>query len=181
MGQNNESSRIPAVRGLCLVRLWLATTVSSVLPPRVWARTSDRRNVVVVTFGGAHETAPEGQGNLPRLLYELISHAAFFAQVVNQGILGYYVATASLATGSTSDSITLPMYRRKILPSSSTSARRNGARQPTHGSLLRATDLIASGKVPMGNSVDLARASCCRNGCWRGLTARQSLVDWNIY
>jgi hypothetical protein len=33
------------------------------------------------------------------LLHELIPQAAFFTQVVNQGILGHYVATASLATG----------------------------------------------------------------------------------
>jgi hypothetical protein len=59
--------------------------------------------VVVVTFGGGardQETfAPEGQENIPRLLHELIPQAAFFTQVVNQGILGHYVATASLATG----------------------------------------------------------------------------------
>jgi hypothetical protein len=110
MGQSNESSRIAAARGWdrrefvrALCGSGLATTVSSVLPPRVWARTSDRRKVVVVTFGGGardQETfAPEGQENIPRLLHELIPQAAFFTQVVNQGILGHYVATASLATG----------------------------------------------------------------------------------
>jgi hypothetical protein len=59
--------------------------------------------VVVVTFGGGardQETfAPQGQENIPRLLHELIPQSAFFTQVVNQGILGHYVATASLATG----------------------------------------------------------------------------------
>ena len=58
---------------------------------------------VVVTFGGGardEETfAPEGQENIPHLLTELIPQAAFFTQVVNHGILGHYVATASLATG----------------------------------------------------------------------------------
>jgi hypothetical protein len=59
--------------------------------------------VVVVTFGGGardEETfAPEGQENIPHLIKELIPQASFFTQVVNRGILGHYVATASLATG----------------------------------------------------------------------------------
>lgn len=90
------------VQGLCSSAL--ATTVSSMLPQRAWARASDRRKVVVVTFGGGardEETfSPEGQQNIPGLLHELIPQASFFTQVVNQGILGHYVATASLATGS---------------------------------------------------------------------------------
>jgi len=61
------------------------------------------QKTVVVTFGGGardEETfAPEGQGNIPYLLNELIPQASFFTQVVNRGILGHYVATASLATG----------------------------------------------------------------------------------
>jgi len=61
------------------------------------------RKVVVITFGGGardQETfAPEGQENIPRLMNELIPQATFFTQVVNRGILGHYVATASLATG----------------------------------------------------------------------------------
>ena len=61
------------------------------------------KKVVVVTFGGGardEETfAPDGQRNIPHLLNELIPRATFFTQVVNQGILGHYVATASLATG----------------------------------------------------------------------------------
>ena len=59
--------------------------------------------VVVVTFGGGardEETfAPEGQQYIPHMLNELIPQATFFTQVVNRGILGHYVATASLATG----------------------------------------------------------------------------------
>jgi hypothetical protein len=58
---------------------------------------------VVVTFGGGardQETfAPEGQENISHLMRELIPQASFFTQVVNRGILGHYVATASLATG----------------------------------------------------------------------------------
>src|SRR5271167_652303 len=62
-----------------------------------------KRKVVVVTFGGGardQETfAPEGQENIPHLMRELIPQSTFFTQVVNRGILGHYVATASLATG----------------------------------------------------------------------------------
>jgi hypothetical protein len=61
------------------------------------------RKVVVITFGGGardQETfAPEGQVNIPHLMGELIPQSSFFTQVVNRGILGHYVATASLATG----------------------------------------------------------------------------------
>ena len=71
-----------------------------------WARAATstlKRKVVVVTFGGGardQETfAPEGQDNIPHLMRELIPQATFFTQVVNRGILGHYVATASLATG----------------------------------------------------------------------------------
>ena len=62
-----------------------------------------KRKVIVITFGGGardQETfAPEGQENIPHLLRELIPRSSFFSQVVNRGILGHYVATASLATG----------------------------------------------------------------------------------
>src|SRR6266851_696623 len=67
------------------------------------ARVPRDKKVVVITFGGGardQETfAPEGQENIPRLMNELIPQSTFFAQVVNRGILGHYVATASLATG----------------------------------------------------------------------------------
>jgi hypothetical protein len=71
-----------------------------------WARAAavpQKRKVVVITFGGGardQETfAPEGQQNIPHLMREFIPQASFFTQVVNRGILGHYVATASLATG----------------------------------------------------------------------------------
>jgi hypothetical protein len=58
---------------------------------------------VIITFGGGardEETfAPEGQRYIPHLLTELIPQATFYTQVVNRGILGHYVANASLATG----------------------------------------------------------------------------------
>jgi hypothetical protein len=67
------------------------------------ATVSRDAKTVVVTFGGGardEETfAPEGQENIPHLMNELIPQATFFTQVVNRGILGHYVATASLATG----------------------------------------------------------------------------------
>ena len=81
-------------------------TLGSLLPTRLFARAGappKRQKVVVVTFGGGardQETfAPEGQENIPHLMRELIPQSAFFTQVVNRGILGHYVATASLATG----------------------------------------------------------------------------------
>jgi hypothetical protein len=62
------------------------------------------QKVVVVTFGGGardEETfRPAGQENIPHLLHDLMPQATFFTQVVNAGILGHYVATASLATGA---------------------------------------------------------------------------------
>lgn len=62
-----------------------------------------KRKLIVVTFGGGardQETfAPEGQENIPYLMKELIPQSSFFTQVTNHGILGHYVATASLATG----------------------------------------------------------------------------------
>jgi hypothetical protein len=63
----------------------------------------NRAKVIIVTFGGGardSETfAIEGQRNIPHLLKELIPQGTFFTQVVNKGILGHYVATASIATG----------------------------------------------------------------------------------
>jgi hypothetical protein len=82
------------------------TLGSSLLGSGLLARTGipqKRRKVVVITFGGGardQETfAPEGQENIPHLMRELIPQSTFFTQVINRGILGHYVATASLATG----------------------------------------------------------------------------------
>lgn len=61
------------------------------------------RKAVVVTFGGGardDETfAPDGRENIQHLLHDLIPQATFFSNVVNKGILGHYVATASIVTG----------------------------------------------------------------------------------
>ena len=79
-----------------------AAALFSMVPLRALAGPAARK-VVVVTFGGGardEETfMPDGQENIPHLLNELIPQASFFTQVVNRGILGHYVATASLATG----------------------------------------------------------------------------------
>jgi hypothetical protein len=68
------------------------------------ATPQSKRKVIVITFGGGardQETfAPEGRENIPHLMHELIPQSTFFTQVVNRGILGHYVATASLATGA---------------------------------------------------------------------------------
>ena len=84
-----------------------SVTLGSTLVPSSFARAAalpKQKKVVVITFGGGardQETfAPEGQENVPNMLRELIPRATFFTQVVNRGILGHYVATASLATGT---------------------------------------------------------------------------------
>ena len=79
-------------------------TVGSALGAgRLSALTPKKRKVIVITFGGGardQETfAPEGQENIPHMMSEFIPQASFFTQVINRGILGHYVATASLATG----------------------------------------------------------------------------------
>ena len=85
-----------------------ATRAAAVAPlfgfaPRFASAAQQIKKVVVVTFGGGardQETfMPEGQENIPLLLTKLLPQATFFTQVVNKGILGHYVATASLATG----------------------------------------------------------------------------------
>jgi hypothetical protein len=62
------------------------------------------QKVVVVTFGGGARDEETfrltGQENIPHLLHDLMPQSTFFTQVVNSGILGHYVATASLATGT---------------------------------------------------------------------------------
>jgi len=81
----------------------LGTTLSGFVSRARAQIPAKKRKVIVITFGGGardQETfAPEGQENIPNMLRELIPQASFFTQVVNRGILGHYVATASLATG----------------------------------------------------------------------------------
>ena len=76
--------------------LFAPAALRAMAPPK-------NRKALVVTFGGGardDETfAPDGQENIPHLLRELIPQATFFSNVVNNGILGHYVATASIVTG----------------------------------------------------------------------------------
>jgi hypothetical protein len=69
---------------------------------RAMAAPSAKKAVVVTFGGGARDDETfnaDGQDNIPRMLAELAPRSTFFTQVVNRGILGHYVATASLATG----------------------------------------------------------------------------------
>jgi hypothetical protein len=81
-----------------------ATGAMLLAPATLRAAVSARsKKAVVVTFGGGardDETFhPDGKDNIPRMLAELAPRSTFFTQVINRGILGHYVATASLATG----------------------------------------------------------------------------------
>src|SRR3984893_16862894 len=79
-----------------------ASVLSAFSPLRAMAMRKGQK-AVVVTFGGGtrdEETfMPDGQENIPHLMREFIPQSTFFTQVVNRGILGHYVATASLVTG----------------------------------------------------------------------------------
>ncbi len=81
----------------------LGTTFFSLSSSTQLSAATRSPKAIVVTFGGGSrddETfAEDGQENIPHLLTELIPRATFFTRVVNRGILGHYVATASLATG----------------------------------------------------------------------------------
>lgn len=82
-----------------------ATLAGSVLRPYALqaAKAALKQKAVVVTFGGGardDETfAEDGQQNIPHMLQELAPRSTFYSQVVNRGILGHYVATASIVTG----------------------------------------------------------------------------------
>jgi hypothetical protein len=88
---------------LTVAGVGLASTLAGFTPLLRAVATTKIKKTVIVTFGGGardQETfAPEGQENIPNLVKELIPQSTFFTQVVNRGILGHYVATASLATG----------------------------------------------------------------------------------
>jgi hypothetical protein len=98
--QSVSSSRREFLRTAARFTLGSALLASPLARAAVLPR---KKKVVVITFGGGardQETfAPEGQENIPHLMRELIPQSSFFTQVVNRGILGHYVATASLATG----------------------------------------------------------------------------------
>lgn len=89
-----------------LTRAMGAASLSSALKPtRLFASALEpARKLIVVTFGGGARDDETfsllGQQNIPNLVNTLAPQGAFFPQVVNRGILGHYVATASIATGT---------------------------------------------------------------------------------
>jgi hypothetical protein len=101
IAQHLGRSRRDFLRGAAGVAL--GSTLLSASPFVRGAAAAKKRKIIVITFGGGardQETfAPQGQENIPHLIHELAPQASFFTQVMNQGILGHYVATASLATG----------------------------------------------------------------------------------
>ena len=95
---SNRREFLRMASGSCLYsKLRGFSSLTASIPPSL-------RKTVVVTFGGGardDETfQPSGQENIPQLLHDLMPQATFFSQVINGGILGHYVATASLATGT---------------------------------------------------------------------------------
>lgn len=128
----------------------------------------------MVTFGGGardEETLmPDGQENIPHLLNELMPRATFFAQVINKGILGHYVANASIATGVYEtfnnfasvppDSPTVFEYFRKDLKRPASDA---WVVAPSNG-----FNLIGKAKAAP-TDLPLEPESSCRNACWRPL------------
>lgn len=80
-----------------------AITGAAIAPTLLCGTQARSSKAVIVTFGGGardEETfMPDGQRNIPHLLNELLPQGTFFSQVLNKGILGHYVATASVITG----------------------------------------------------------------------------------
>jgi len=102
---NEAAGKIGATRRDFLrsaLGMGVGTALFSFAPVQALALPRNQK-VMVVTFGGGardEETfAIEGQENIPCLMNQLIPRSTFYTQVVNHGILGHYVATASLATG----------------------------------------------------------------------------------
>jgi hypothetical protein len=92
----NRREFLRATTGACLASALARSPLRAAQLPKT-------KRAIVVTFGGGardDETfMPDGQDNIPYLLSELLPQGTFFSQVVNHGILGHYVANASLATG----------------------------------------------------------------------------------
>lgn len=86
----------------------IGATASALIGVRSYGSRSSqvhpKQKVIVVTFGGGardDETfSIDGQQYIPHLLNTLAPQSCFFTQVINRGILGHYVATASIATGA---------------------------------------------------------------------------------
>jgi hypothetical protein len=143
---------------------------------------SPAKKFVVVTFGGGardEETFEEAaQRYIPRMLGELIPQATFFTQVVNRGILGPYVANASMATGcyETFDNFT------PVSPAHPTLFeyyRRDRQRGPDDVWVIAPSngfDRIGASSVLVASS---APPWCCRNNCledWRRESPNPSIT-----
>lgn len=87
-------STIGATASLCFSRPLRAIAPSG----------NGRQKAIIITFGGGardDETfSIDGQQYIPNLLNTLAPQSCFFTQVINRGILGHYVAIASIATGA---------------------------------------------------------------------------------
>ena len=150
-----------------------ACLAAALLPSHsVNAQTRRTRKAVIVTFGGGardDETfRPEGQQNIPHLLGELLPQATFFTQVVNRGILGHYVANASLATGAyetLNNFVAAPPQHPTVFEYF-----RKDLKRPSSDAWVIAPSM---GFERIGESVHSAygpgwvRMSYCRNACWR--------------
>ena len=104
-GRSTTSAAVSRSRRQFIREATGACLGTAFLPSHARAAQAQRnRKAVIVTFGGGardDETfMPSGHENIPHLLKELLPQATFFTQVVNRGILGHYVANASLATGA---------------------------------------------------------------------------------
>jgi hypothetical protein len=103
----NDSHRVSLNRRDFL-RASIGATAGSLICMRSYGAThspvNPKQKVIVVTFGGGardDETfSIDGQQYIPNLLTTLAPQSCFFTQVINRGILGHYVATASIATGA---------------------------------------------------------------------------------
>jgi hypothetical protein len=102
----NESHRVSlSRRDFLRSAIGATTSLCCSYPLRAIASTSGtRQKAVIITFGGGardDETfSLDGQQYIPNLLNTLAPQSCFFTQVINRGILGHYVATASIATGA---------------------------------------------------------------------------------
>ena len=131
------------------------------------------RKAVVVTFGGGardDETfMPDGRQNIPHLLGELLPRATFFTQVVNRGILGHYVANASLATGvyeTINNFVASPPQHPdhlRVFPQGAEAARLRRV-----GDRARAWASSALARVDILTMALVSEPTwCCPNACWR--------------
>ncbi len=83
----------------------LGASAAAAQPRRLFGESGGLgRKLIVVTFGGGARDDETfsllGQANIPHMVGTLAPQGTFFPQVVNRGILGHYVATASIATGT---------------------------------------------------------------------------------